>query len=228
MFLQLGFERSAMKGNTSRKSVQRRPQQQRSKAKVEALLIAGTRILEKQGWAGFNTNAVAALAGVSIGTLYEYFPNKQALIDAIVVEHLSNIRKRLEIASYYDLKNHGVQELVHIMVDLVIELHKDKPKLHHTLSSEVPLSPAVLTIISDLRKQFVDLVSKALDGQVTNPFIAAQLLVDASDAAIHRWWINDQGQPLPAQELAEELKSMFTAYLRAKACAEQKSHKVNK
>jgi AcrR family transcriptional regulator len=59
------------------------PSQPRSERTVEAIVEATARILETQGLSGFNTNAVADKAGVSVGSLYQYFPNKDALIAAL-------------------------------------------------------------------------------------------------------------------------------------------------
>jgi len=56
------------------------PRQSRARATVETIIEAAARILETVGPEGFNTNAVAASAGVSVGSLYQYFPSKQALI----------------------------------------------------------------------------------------------------------------------------------------------------
>jgi AcrR family transcriptional regulator len=58
----------------------RKPRQARSRATWEAILEAASQILERDGAAGFNTNAVAERAGVSIGTLYQYFPDKTAIL----------------------------------------------------------------------------------------------------------------------------------------------------
>jgi AcrR family transcriptional regulator len=60
------------------------PKQQRSGFTVEAILQAATQVLTTQGLAGFNTNQIALRAGVSIGTLYQYFPNKSALIAQLI------------------------------------------------------------------------------------------------------------------------------------------------
>ena len=62
----------------------RKPQQARSQQKVELMLEAAMRLLEEGDIASLTTNAVAAKAGVSIGTLYQYFDSKQALLDAMV------------------------------------------------------------------------------------------------------------------------------------------------
>jgi AcrR family transcriptional regulator len=60
------------------------PLQSRSQATVAAILEAAARVLARQSLPGFNTNRVAEVAGVSIGTLYQYFPNKEALIGALI------------------------------------------------------------------------------------------------------------------------------------------------
>ncbi len=60
------------------------PRQSRSRATVEAIVEAAARILETDGFAGLSTNAVAERAGVSIGSLYQYFPRKEALIGALI------------------------------------------------------------------------------------------------------------------------------------------------
>ena len=59
------------------------PRQPRSERMVDAIVEATARILETRGIGGFNTNAVAARAGVSVGSLYQYFPSKEALVAAL-------------------------------------------------------------------------------------------------------------------------------------------------
>ena len=82
------------------------PTQQRSHATIEVVLEAAAQLLESAGEAGFNTNALAERAGVSVGTLYRYFPNKQAILAALgrrdaagieqaMREHISSGRRAL-------------------------------------------------------------------------------------------------------------------------------------
>ena len=77
-----------MTTNRSKRAV-RQATQARAQATVKAILDAGARILAEGGWSAFNTNAISLRAGVSIGSVYEYFENKQALIDAIANDHLA-------------------------------------------------------------------------------------------------------------------------------------------
>jgi AcrR family transcriptional regulator len=66
----------------------KKPSQSRSKATVDAVLLAAAHILENRGLGGFNTNAVAVRAGVSIGSLYQYFPSKDAILVALMERSL--------------------------------------------------------------------------------------------------------------------------------------------
>jgi AcrR family transcriptional regulator len=64
------------------------PRQERSAFMVTAILQAATRVLSDESLQGFNTNRVAEVAGISVGSLYQYFPNKSALIAALIdIEH---------------------------------------------------------------------------------------------------------------------------------------------
>jgi AcrR family transcriptional regulator len=73
----------------------KKPVQSRSEGTVEAIFEAAARILQTQGPSGFNTNAVAKLAGVSIGTLYQYFPNKSAILIAIAQRELDKVSQAI-------------------------------------------------------------------------------------------------------------------------------------
>ena len=62
------------------------PVQRRSAATVEFVLDAAARILDEVGLAGLNTNAVARRAGISVGSLYQYFPGKEAIVSALILK----------------------------------------------------------------------------------------------------------------------------------------------
>lgn len=65
-------------------SPRKRPSQGRSEVTVEAILEAAIRILRHDGWSAVTTTRVAMRAGVSVGSLYQYFPNREAIAVAIV------------------------------------------------------------------------------------------------------------------------------------------------
>ena len=67
------------------------PKQARSLETVKVIIEAAARILEQHGHDGFSTNTVAERAGVSVGSLYQYFPGKEALIGALIVRETSRL-----------------------------------------------------------------------------------------------------------------------------------------
>lgn len=80
-----------MKSQAADLKAKKSPRQARARVTVEALLEATTRIVEQGGYEALTTNRVAEVAGVSIGSVYEYFPNKQALLAAVAGRTLSAI-----------------------------------------------------------------------------------------------------------------------------------------
>jgi len=68
------------------------PRQQRSAATVDAIFAATVQILEREGQEAFNTNRVASVAGVSIGTLYQYFADKDGILLGLAEREAARIR----------------------------------------------------------------------------------------------------------------------------------------
>jgi AcrR family transcriptional regulator len=74
-------------------NVRKAPRQQRARASVDCVLEAAAQVLEACGEDGFNTNAVAERAGVSIGTLYRYFSDKQSILQALALRETEAHRR---------------------------------------------------------------------------------------------------------------------------------------
>jgi AcrR family transcriptional regulator len=77
-------------------SPRKQPKQNRSAFMVETILQAATRVLSKESLAGFNTNRVAEVAGISVGSLYQYFPNKSALVAALLEREHAKLCEDIE------------------------------------------------------------------------------------------------------------------------------------
>src|SRR5215813_10517597 len=111
--------------------------QERSRATVEALLDATARVLVREGYARASTTRIAAKAGVSVGSLYQYFPNKEALVAALVARHnremLQLIRDALDKVASLEL-GRAMRELVAATLDA----HLVDPALHRIFAEQVP------------------------------------------------------------------------------------------
>jgi AcrR family transcriptional regulator len=106
----------------NRKSVldrRKKPSQQRSVATVDSIIEAAARILESQGHASLSTNSVAQRAGISIGSLYQYFPNKASIIRALIDREAERLLEGIRRAQDDDWK---------VMLDQLIEV-----AVHHQL-----------------------------------------------------------------------------------------------
>jgi AcrR family transcriptional regulator len=111
------------------------PRQARSKATVDAIVEAGARILTTFGSAAFSTNQVADSAGVSIGSLYQYFPDKHTIVEAIRSRHLDDVLVAVRAASGCS----GTPRVrVACLVDGLIAVHARQPGLHRVLMELAP------------------------------------------------------------------------------------------
>ena len=115
----------------------KRPRQERSKATVETILAATARVLVKKGFDGLTTNAVAEAAGVSIGSLYQYFPSKEALVAALIEQHIEEMNAAIlhELTRVAQLP---MSQAVRAVIELTIRAHSVEPELHRVLTEQVP------------------------------------------------------------------------------------------
>ncbi|MBS0275999.1 MAG: TetR family transcriptional regulator [Proteobacteria bacterium] len=111
--------------------------QGRSRATVDALVEATARILVREGFDKASTNHIAEMAGVSVGSLYQYFPGKEALVAAVIARHQEEIAQtvRGELARVFMLPvGEGVREIV----AMAVRSHRIDPKLHRVLAEQIP------------------------------------------------------------------------------------------
>src|SRR5581483_874384 len=79
----------------TRTAPRKKPKQERSQATVDAILVATARVLCETGYDRASTNRIALAAGVSVGSLYQYFPSKEALVAALVERHVDQMNDLL-------------------------------------------------------------------------------------------------------------------------------------
>jgi AcrR family transcriptional regulator len=111
--------------------------QERSRLTVNALLEATARILVREGFDKASTNRIAEVAGVSVGSLYQYFPSKEALVAAIIDRHNREIMQvvRGELAAAV---NQPIEQGVRKLVAMAVKAHRVDPKLHRVLAEQIP------------------------------------------------------------------------------------------
>jgi AcrR family transcriptional regulator len=139
--------------------MRKEPRQARSRATVETIIQAGARILSDEGWAGFSTNKVADLAGVSIGSLYQYFPDKLSLMNAIRQRHLDDC---LAVMRTFQAKELSPVQFVANLVRTMIAVHSIYPGLHRVLLDEAPSSDDHRNPNSDFEVKYLAYYAEAV------------------------------------------------------------------
>ncbi len=126
-----------MTAKLNKRPPRRLPQQRRARQTVDAVLDAVVRVLKREGIAGVTTNRIAEVAGVSIGSVYQYFPDKTAIFTALHDRHAAEIGRLIE-SRLVDHAESPLEDLVRALVESLVEAHGFDPELHELLSSQVP------------------------------------------------------------------------------------------
>jgi AcrR family transcriptional regulator len=113
------------------------PRQARSRATVETILEAAARVLVKDGLEHTTTNRVAEAAGVSVGSLYQYFPSKDALVAALLTRHVDSMRGML-LSELERVRGLPLRPAARAILELLIAAHAVDPALHRVLMEQVP------------------------------------------------------------------------------------------
>ena len=198
-----------------RTTPRKRPRQPRSRATVDTILEATARVLVKHGFDGTTTNAVASAAGVSIGSLYQYFPNKEALVAALVERHVEDMGRAIveELAKVATLP---LPRAVRQVIELTIRAHAVEPELHRVLTEQVPRVGrlAKLRETDELCHRMVAqlLVARERELAVRDPDLAAFVIVSAIESIVHRAVLMHPHR-LADPRLLDEAALLVTRYL---------------
>ena len=192
------------------------PIQARSQATVESILDAATRVLAKQSLAGFNTNRVAEVAGVSIGSLYQYFPNKAALIVAVLDREHERLATALESA-VDRCAGKKLGDGIRVLARLAIEQQYSDPVLAAALDHEEQRLPVEAQLrqydhrLSAALMRFLALHRATLPPDRVAPVVARDLLL------IARALVEAEAQQTrePPSDLEERLIRAMLGYLTA-------------
>jgi len=108
---------------------------------VNSMLDAAIKLLKRRGASSITTNRIAETAGVSIGSVYQYFPNKRAIFIALHERHIAEVDGMIGRCMAQN-EDSTLAEFIASMIDGMIELHRVDPELSGLLQTEVPQSAA--------------------------------------------------------------------------------------
>jgi AcrR family transcriptional regulator len=206
----------------SRTNPRKSASQKRSRLTVDTLLQATARVLVKDGYDRASTNRIAHVAGVSIGSLYQYFPSKEALVAAVIDRQTQEVM-RLARDALIKVAMQPVEEAIRQLVKLGIDTHRVNPKLHRVLTEQVP-RVGRLENVQAIDRQVYALVRAYLDAhrdeiQVDDVELAAFVCVTTVEALTHAAVIYrpDVLSDEKANIFIDEVTRLVLRYLRPSA-----------
>jgi AcrR family transcriptional regulator len=203
------------------------PVQARSAASVEAILVAAIQVLVAIGKERLTTTRVAERAGVSVGTLYQYFPNKSALLQAALKRHLDAVADAVEQACR---EQHGstLQEMASALITAFLQAKLKKAKISaalYSISSDIDGSKIVKQMSARTNKAIAEMLTSACEPLNKDPQLVASMLQDAMIGIARR--MIESGTPEKHLEpYRQELIFLASAYL--KACTAQEPTPAHK
>lgn len=209
---------TASKAPRARKS----PVQARSRQTVSDILDAAARVFAAHGYAGAATTRVAERAGVSVGSLYQYFPNKDALLVALSERHIERAHARVDsVLQQLERAPCPLRELVHALVDAMVDVHLDEPELHRVLFEECPKKAPVPELEQrseqELLTRLVNILAEHPEVEVADVELAAILIGQAIESLCHDFVLHGATPTTDRKRFTTEVTTMMTAYLSAGA-----------
>jgi AcrR family transcriptional regulator len=191
------------------------PIQARSNATVDAILQATLQVLTSVGKERLTTTRVAARAVVSVGTLYQYFPNKSALLQATLRRHMDEVRGAIEIvctqqrsASLIDMGT----TLIFAYLAAKMQNVKASAALY-AVSSDVDGAAIAKSASHRSRRAVVDLFATAREPLTKDPELIATSVVSALNG-FSRSLLESKSPETELESMRDELTILVHAYLR--------------
>ncbi|MBY8889045.1 TetR/AcrR family transcriptional regulator [Streptomyces sp. PTM05] len=203
-----------MTSSDRRLAPRRKPQQVRAELTRERILTAAAHVFAEHGYAAGTTNRIAQHAHMSIGSLYQYFPNKDAILAELLVRHVD--RGAWAGAAALDLTPGSLRKAVESLVRDAIDHHRDDPQLLRIMIEEAPVSSDLIEAIdrhgTARVRQVRDALARHPDVHVPDLDVAAELVVGTIELNTHKLMATPR--PVQVEKLETELVAMITGYLR--------------
>lgn len=193
----------------------RRPVQARSEATVAAILEATAQVLESQGYEGATTGRIAERAGVSVGSLYQYFPTKDAIVVELVERYFAELSERL-LATLAQSAEAPIEQAVDAMAETIFDLHRERA-LRHRAFQQLLMQMDGIDLVDRLLSRVEAVVAETLAGRedtlrIDDPVLAAQVLCRAV-AGLVRGTLRREPQKFTDPAFQRELATLVLRYL---------------
>ena len=192
------------------------PIQARSTVTVESICEATIQVLLSHGIERFTTTRVAERAGVSVGTLYQYYPNKQSLLFAVLEHHLNRVATRLE-AACQGACHKPLAEMIKEMVEALVDAKMERADISvalYRVSGEVGGPALVKRANQRSRKAVGDMLQTAPDVKFPPDKFVVDIMLSAMAGAM-RSLLEVGPSPAAVRKSREQLVLLCQSYMAA-------------
>jgi AcrR family transcriptional regulator len=196
----------------------KKPVQARAAVTVEAIFEAAIQVLLSNGADRLTTTRVAARAGVSVGTLYQYYPNKQALLFAVLKDHLEKVSAAVESACE-QARHKPLHDMVRMVVESYVDAKLDRPDVSmalYQISADIGGPALVKKAGQRARKALEAMLQTASDTESPADKFAVDMMF-AAMAGTTRSVLQAGASPALVRKLREHLVQLCQSYLAAVA-----------
>ncbi|MDR3615960.1 MAG: TetR/AcrR family transcriptional regulator [Candidatus Obscuribacterales bacterium] len=191
------------------------PIQERSGQTVEAIFEATIQVLLKDGVKNLTTTRVAERAGVSVGSLYQYYPNKEALLIAMLEKHLDIVGATCQIACR-ESHNLPLDAMMANIIDAFVDAKMKKKDISLAIAeliSEVSCVPMYTQVVKQIEIELTTMLG-TLPGVQTEkiPFVVSMMLATMGGAT--KMVMDRMSPPHLVKRLKQTLQAMFTALIK--------------
>ncbi len=196
----------------------KKPRQERSKFTVDMILEASVHVFEQRGYHKATTKHIAEHAGVSVGTLYQYFPNKESILCSLMEHHIQKTYALITDVFEKIVKSNKIDSSsVEYFVKSFLKFHQKETSYHRIVLKEVQNAGQLLNEwIENAEKgimQFLeDLFAKSEFIHVKYPKMAARLCSQMVNALVHKHILSETDEN-PDREFIHELTEILSCYL---------------
>jgi AcrR family transcriptional regulator len=207
----------------------KKPRQERSRQTVESILTAAARVLVHDGYDRTSTNRIAEAAGVSIGSLYQYFPSKEALVAALVERHVDEVSNAIT-AALDRLMDAPLAEAAAALVEIMLAVHAVDPELHRVLHEQVPRIGR-LELFHDIERRMMALTRGYLERHLDelrpdlDLDLAVPILVQTVEALSHSAVLSRPAL-IHDPRLAAEITELVVRYLTGPPCPPERRRRA--
>jgi AcrR family transcriptional regulator len=196
-------------------AVRKEPRQARAHATVDAILTATARVLARDGYDHASTNRVAEAAGVSVGSLYQYFPTKEALVAALIDRHMTQMTALLE-TNIDELRHAPLPIATRALVKLMLAAHAQNPRLHKIFTEQVPRMGR-MDRFYEIERKMSERIRAYLEGHAAelrtkNLELSVFIVVCVVEALTHMTVVDHPGR-FDEEELTDEITSLVLRYV---------------